>query len=111
KPGVEFEDIIENIDIGGPSMVRSAAKNFQDVAIVTSPSDYDAIAKEMESSDGELSLQTKWRLAQKAFATTAAYDSAIASTLERIGTPDTGEKFELAGNSGFPATLRLSFHK
>ena len=52
KPGVEFEDIIENIDIGGPSMVRSAAKNFQDVAIVTSPADYDAIASEMESSGG-----------------------------------------------------------
>ena len=50
KPGVEFEDIIENIDIGGPSMVRSAAKNFQDVAIVTSPSDYEAIAREMEAA-------------------------------------------------------------
>ena len=49
KPGVEFEDVIENIDIGGPSMVRSAAKNFQDVAIVTSPGDYEAIAAEMES--------------------------------------------------------------
>src|ERR1019366_9000482 len=72
KPGVEFEDVIENIDIGGPSMVRSAAKNFQDVAIVTSPADYEAIAKEMESSGGELSLQTKWRLAQQAFAITAA---------------------------------------
>ena len=57
KPGVEFEDIIENIDIGGPSMVRSAAKNFQDVAIVTSPADYEAIAQEMESSGGSLSLQ------------------------------------------------------
>ena len=55
KPGVEFEDIIENIDIGGPSMVRSAAKNFQDVAIVTSPADYDAIASEMESS-GKVAL-------------------------------------------------------
>ena len=49
KPGVEFHDIIENIDIGGPSMVRSAAKNFQDVAIVTSPADYEAIAKEMKA--------------------------------------------------------------
>ena len=88
KPGVEFEDIIENIDIGGPSMVRSAAKNFQDVAIVTSPADYDAIASEMESSGKSLSLKTKWRLAQKAFATTAAYDSAIASTLEQIGAPE-----------------------
>ena len=111
KPGVEFEEIIENIDIGGPSMVRSAAKNFQDVAIVTSPSDYDAIASEMESSGGSLSLATKWRLAQKAFATTAAYDSAIASTLEQIGAPDDRGKFELGGSRGFPATLRLSFRK
>ena len=112
KPSVEFHDIIENIDIGGPSMVRSAAKNFQDVAIVTSPRDYDAIAEEMESSGGSLSLKTKWRLAQKAFATTAAYDSAIASTLERIAAPaKEGDKFNLAAGAGFPETLRLSFHK
>ena len=111
KAGVEFEEIIENIDIGGPSMVRSAAKNFQDVAIVTSPSDYDAIASEMESSGGSLSLATKWRLAKKAFATTAAYDSAIASTLDTISAPDDHGKFELGGGDGFPETLRLSFRK
>src|SRR5579863_6093126 len=110
KPGVEFEDVIENIDIGGPSMVRSAAKNFQDVAIVTSPADYDAIAAEMESSGGSLSLPTKWRLAQKAFATTAAYDSAIASTLERIAAAD-GDEFETSSSDVFPQTLRLSFQK
>src|SRR5579885_1766660 len=79
KQGVHFEELIENIDIGGPSMIRSAAKNFQDVAVVTSPSDYDAIADEMSRSGGTLSSETKWRLAQEAFATTAAYDSAIAS--------------------------------
>ncbi len=56
KPGVPFEDLIENIDIGGPSMIRSAAKNFQDVAVVTSPSDYDAIAEEMAKSGGALSV-------------------------------------------------------
>src|SRR5450432_3737913 len=67
KPGVHFEEIIENIDIGGPSMIRSAAKNFQDVAVVTSPADYTAIADELSKS-GELSVNTKWRLAQKAFA-------------------------------------------
>src|SRR6202035_5057067 len=55
KPGVPFEDLIENIDIGGPSMIRSAAKNFQDVAVVTSPGDYDAIAEEMGKSGGQLS--------------------------------------------------------
>jgi phosphoribosylaminoimidazolecarboxamide formyltransferase/IMP cyclohydrolase len=110
KPGVEFQDVIENIDIGGPSMVRSAAKNFQDVAIVTSPADYDGIAAEMESNSRSLSLKTKWRLAQKAFATTAAYDSAIASTLERIPAPD-GDKFHLGSSDVFPDTVRLSFHK
>src|SRR6478672_2102065 len=91
KPDVHFEELIENIDIGGPSMIRSAAKNFQDVAVVTSPTDYQAIADELSKSGGELSRQTKWRLAQNAFATTAAYDSAIASTLERISP----EPFEL----------------
>jgi phosphoribosylaminoimidazolecarboxamide formyltransferase/IMP cyclohydrolase len=108
KPGVHFEELIENIDIGGPSMIRSAAKNFQDVAVVTSPSDYNAIADEMARSAGALSSETKWRLAQKAFATTAAYDSAIASTLERVGA---NGHFELNAATGFPQTLRLSFQK
>src|SRR6516165_2406069 len=112
KTGAAFHDIIENIDIGGPSMVRSAAKNFQDVAIVTSPDDYETIAQEMESSGGTLSLETKWRLAQKAFATTAAYDSAIASTLERISSPDSdGTSSGLASAGGFPQMLRLNFQK
>ena len=108
KPGVPFEDLVENIDIGGPSMIRSAAKNFHDVAVVTSPADYDALAEEMARSGGELSSATKWRLAQKAFATTAAYDSAIASTLERVSS---NGHFELRPAEGFPATLRMAFHK
>ena len=108
KPNVHFEELIENIDIGGPSMIRSAAKNFQDVAVVTSPADYDAIAEELSKSGGELSSATKWRLAQKAFATTAAYDSAIASTLERVSA---NGQFEFHTESGFPNTLRLSFNK
>jgi phosphoribosylaminoimidazolecarboxamide formyltransferase/IMP cyclohydrolase len=108
KPGVGFEELIENIDIGGPSMIRSAAKNFRDVAVVTSPGDYDSIADELSRFDGGLSAETKWRLAQKGFATTAAYDSAIASTLERIS----ADTFQLQPESGaFPSTLRLSFHK
>src|SRR3954452_6088654 len=88
KPDVHFEELIENIDIGGPSMIRSAAKNFQDVAIIISPADYDSIVSELETNSGVLSKATKWRLAQKAFATTAAYDSAIASTLERVSPDD-----------------------
>ncbi|MCU1268871.1 MAG: cyclohydrolase / phosphoribosylaminoimidazolecarboxamide formyltransferase [Acidobacteriaceae bacterium] len=108
KQGVHFEELIENIDIGGPSMIRSAAKNFHDVAVVTSPADYDVIAAEMKSSKGELSSETKWRLAQKAFATTAAYDSAIASTLERVSA---NGNFHLQPKENFPDTLRLSFKK
>jgi len=108
KPGVAFEELIENIDIGGPSMIRSAAKNFHDVAVVTSPADYDAIADELSRCGGSLSKETKWRLAQRAFATTAAYDSAIASTLERV-TPDS---FQLQPEKDvFPPTLRFTFQK
>src|SRR4051794_9767454 len=107
KPGVNFEEIIENIDIGGPSMVRSAAKNFHDVAIVTSPSDYSGIAEEMKNSGGSLSLETKWRLAQKAFVTTAAYDSAIASTLPNLSPNGARPKAE----SAFPDSLRISLGK
>jgi phosphoribosylaminoimidazolecarboxamide formyltransferase/IMP cyclohydrolase len=107
KPGVAFEELIENIDIGGPSMIRSAAKNFHDVAVVTSPSDYATIAEELARSGGGLSLETKWRLAQKAFSTTAAYDSAIATTLERVP----ADLHLLPTIEAFPSTLRLSFQK
>ena len=108
KPNVHFDELIENIDIGGPSMIRSAAKNFQDVAVVTSPADYDQIAEELALSGGALSSATRWRLAQKAFATTAAYDSAIASTLERVSA---NGRFDFHEETGFPQTLRLSFDK
>src|SRR6202162_5434623 len=109
KAGVAFEELIENIDIGGPSMIRSAAKNFRDVAVVTSPADYPAVAEELARSGGTLSLETKWQLAQKAFATTAAYDSAIASTLERIPTP--ADSRNPPAEESFPQSLRLSFQK
>ncbi len=110
KAGVGFDELIENIDIGGPSMIRSAAKNFHDVAVVTSPADYPAIVEEMSRSGGELSDETKWRLAQKAFALTASYDSAIASTLERISRNGTG-KLDIHVDAAFPQNLRLSFRK
>jgi phosphoribosylaminoimidazolecarboxamide formyltransferase / IMP cyclohydrolase len=108
QANVQFEELIENIDIGGPSMIRSAAKNFQDVAVVTSPADYDAIAKELLNARGELSLATKWRLAQKAFSTTAAYDSAIASTLDEISA-ETGFRVDAA--SEFPRVLHPWYRK
>src|SRR5712671_6727716 len=100
KPGVHFDEVIENIDIGGPSMVRSAAKNFRDVAIVTSPLDYASIAQEMASSGGGLGLATRWRLAQKAFATTAAYDSAIAATLAATSLNENNTQFQLPQGNG-----------
>ncbi len=107
KPGAAFSDIIENIDIGGPSMVRSAAKNFEDVAVVTAVADYAALTAEMAEHHGSLTRATRWRLAKLAFATTAAYDAGIASTLETIVEPGgVGEpaKFDTAA---LPATVRI----
>ena len=85
KPDARLEDLIENIDIGGPTMIRAAAKNYQDVAVVVSPADYGAIIEEMRASGGGLSLETRWRLAKKAFRTTADYDAAISARLEQVG--------------------------
>lgn len=84
NPDCTFEEAIENIDIGGPSMVRSAAKNFESVAVVTDPADYDAIIGEMKDSDGGLSRETRFHLAQKAFSATARYDLLISRYLDRI---------------------------
>jgi phosphoribosylaminoimidazolecarboxamide formyltransferase/IMP cyclohydrolase len=84
KPGISHEELIENIDIGGPTMIRAAAKNFQDVAVVSSPEDYEEIATELRQNAGVLSLETHWTLAQKAFARTAAYDAAISARIASI---------------------------
>ena len=83
REGARLEEIVENIDIGGPTMIRAAAKNYQDVAVVVSPGDYAAIVEELRAGAGALSLETKWRLAKKAFRTTADYDAAIGARLER----------------------------
>jgi phosphoribosylaminoimidazolecarboxamide formyltransferase / IMP cyclohydrolase len=88
KPGVEVPELIENIDIGGPTLIRAAAKNYQDVAVVVSPEDYAAILEEMQSGGGGLSLATHWRLARKAFSLTAAYDRAISARLAGIEVVD-----------------------
>jgi phosphoribosylaminoimidazolecarboxamide formyltransferase/IMP cyclohydrolase len=82
RDGVTVAEAIENIDIGGPSMVRSAAKNFNDVVVVVDPSDYGAVADEMESSRGVISKATRLKLARRAFETTAQYDTAISGFLE-----------------------------
>lgn len=82
KPGVSFEDAIENIDIGGPSMVRSASKNHEAVAVVTDPADYADLIRELSEHDGKLGLATRRRLALKAFRLTSWYDHAIAEYLQ-----------------------------
>jgi phosphoribosylaminoimidazolecarboxamide formyltransferase/IMP cyclohydrolase len=104
KPGVTTAEMIENIDIGGPSMLRSAAKNYADVAVVSSVADYPSIIEELTANAGKLSLETRWRLARAAFATTAAYDSAIATTLEALPNETTPGATE----STMPPVLRVS---
>jgi len=84
KPGVTFEEAVENIDIGGPAMLRAASKNFQDVAVVVDPDDYSSIIGEMKSSLGELSRERKFTLAKKVFAHTARYDTVIAEYLSNV---------------------------
>jgi len=84
KPGVTFEEAIENIDIGGPTMLRSASKNFQDVAVLVDPSDYDKIVDEMKNLNGDLSYRTKLELAKKVFSHTSRYDTIITNYLTGI---------------------------
>ncbi len=84
KADARLEELIENIDIGGPTMIRSAAKNWQDVAVVTSPGQYEAVLGELMAT-GAISRETKWRLAQAAFETTANYDRAISARLAKVG--------------------------
>jgi phosphoribosylaminoimidazolecarboxamide formyltransferase/IMP cyclohydrolase len=98
KPGVAMAELIENIDIGGPTLIRAAAKNYQDVAVVTSPDDYPAILQELHECKGRLSEATLWRLAQKAFKLTAAYDRAISTRLAQVG---------VEVQSGLPAFLDI----
>ncbi len=82
RPGVTLEEAIENIDIGGPSMLRSSAKNFKYVTVVVDPADYGTVLKEMEASGGETTLQTRFRLARKVFGLTHEYDGAISRYLD-----------------------------
>jgi phosphoribosylaminoimidazolecarboxamide formyltransferase / IMP cyclohydrolase len=82
-PGVELPELIENIDIGGPSMIRSAAKNFEDVVVIVDPADYSIVLEEAQKNSGAISRETRQRLARKAFARTAAYDTAISVALHK----------------------------
>lgn len=84
NPGVTFADALENIDIGGPAMLRSASKNFRDVAVIVDPSDYKKIIREMKKLKGDLSYNTRLRLAKKVFKRTSQYDKAIAAYLTKV---------------------------
>jgi phosphoribosylaminoimidazolecarboxamide formyltransferase/IMP cyclohydrolase len=102
KKDCSLEEAIENIDIGGPTMLRAAAKNWQDVAVICDHSDYEEIALELRNNNGELSGETCFKCAQKVFALTARYDAAICNYLNSIG-----DKQKLR----FPSTLAMTFEK
>ncbi len=97
KPDVTFEDAIENIDIGGPSMLRSAAKNHESVTVIVDPDDYAPVQAELEASGGEVSVATNRRLAQKVFHTTAIYDGMIADYLGASAEGRFGQSFHWGG--------------
>ncbi len=102
KPDCTLEDAIENIDIGGPTMLRSAAKNNRDVTVLVDPADYAAVLAEMKAGDGAVSRETNFRLAVKVYQHTAAYDGAISNWLgKRLGAED----------AQFPPTLTFQFTK
>ncbi len=81
KEGVTLEEAIENIDIGGPAMLRSSAKNFRDVTVIVDPADYEVVLKEMEENGGATSLENRYRLAKKVYQLTHHYDGAISRYL------------------------------
>ena len=84
KPGIELDEAIENIDIGGPTMLRSAAKNFFHVAVVSSPSLYDSFITDLQTESGKCSYETRKKLSLKAFEHVANYDIAIANFLSSL---------------------------
>jgi phosphoribosylaminoimidazolecarboxamide formyltransferase / IMP cyclohydrolase len=103
KPDVTLGEAIENIDIGGPSMIRSAAKNYESVTVVVDPADYDAVLENMRDNDGETTLKLRERLAIKAFIRTAEYDRAIGNFLNREQTTDASFSLSL------PLVTRLRY--
>lgn len=108
KPDCSLEDAIENIDIGGPTMVRAAAKNHRDVAIVVNAGDYDAIIEEMRANDGATLHSTRFDLAIKAYEHTASYDGAIANYFGRL-VPGGSDKFPRTFNSQFVKAQEMRY--
>jgi phosphoribosylaminoimidazolecarboxamide formyltransferase/IMP cyclohydrolase len=103
KPDCKLEDAIENIDIGGPAMLRSASKNYKDVTVVTDPADYAGVLDEMRANDGATTAPTRFTLAKKTFAHTAAYDGAISNYLGSLAAD--------GSRSAFPERLSLQFER
>jgi phosphoribosylaminoimidazolecarboxamide formyltransferase/IMP cyclohydrolase len=108
NPDTPFEGLIEEIDIGGPSLVRAAAKNFEDVLVVVSPSDYGSVLEQLDRAGGP-TREFRFDLARKAFAHTGSYDTAIASTLSTVVADATGFRREIAG--GGPPAMNLALRK
>ena len=106
KPGIAFDDLIEQIDIGGPSLVRAAAKNFEDVLVVVSPADYARCSTSSIARDGP-SLAFRFDLARRAFAHTGAYDTAIASTLADVSVEE--QTFRARGRQCVGPGVALAF--
>ena len=114
KPGVKFEEAIENIDIGGPSMLRSAAKNHRSVCVVCDTADYKRVIAEMEKSAGGVSEELCVALGVKVFQKTSGYDSAIYEYLARSQKPETrvqSTEYRVQSGEGFPQVLNLNFKK
>ncbi|MBI3316687.1 MAG: bifunctional phosphoribosylaminoimidazolecarboxamide formyltransferase/IMP cyclohydrolase [Candidatus Omnitrophica bacterium] len=111
RPAVSLEEAIENIDIGGPSMLRSAAKNFDAVTVICDPADYEEIAGELKEHSGKISEKSRKRLALKVFERTAAYDKAIAAYLRSEPNYDQGSKLArpIPGEEALPLPDQLSF--
>ena len=101
KPDVKFEEAIENIDIGGPTMLRAASKNFKDVIVIVDPADYSKVLDELNANNGEAGQETKYYLARKVFAHTAKYDTLISNWLNKQAEP----------NNPFQPNINLSYSK
>ena len=109
KPDCSFEDAIENIDIGGPAMVRSAAKNFESVAVVTSPDQYDMVLEKLEAGGGKLDRKTRFELSVAAFNRVAQYDDAISNYLSARNVDNEAETFPAQANPCFVKVADLRY--
>jgi len=109
KPDCSLEHAIENIDIGGPTMVRAAAKNYQKVTVVTNPQDYTLLLDEIKTNNGSVGLARRFQFAQNAFSHTAAYDSTISNYLTAIGTDNSHKDFPESLNLNFSVVQNLRY--